>query len=95
MLATNLSSYDIRLNGLAPGLYDSDMANNVIVESGVQGGGISEGSFPRDMFPRTRSGSEEDFAGLIIWLASNSGGYVNGAVLLSDGGRVSVVPNTY
>lgn len=95
MLSTNLSSYDIRVNGLAPGLYESEMANNVFVENGAQGGGISEGSFPRDMIPLTRSGSEEDFAGLVIWLASNSGGYVNGTMLLTDGGRISVVPNTY
>lgn len=95
MLATNLSSYDIRVNGIAPGLYDSEMANNVFTENGAQGGGISEGSFPRDMIPLTRGGSEEDFAGLILWLASNSGGYVNGAMMLTDGGRISVVPNTY
>lgn len=95
MLSTNLSSYDIRVNGLAPGLYDSEMANNVFVENGAHGGGISEGSFPRDMIPLTRGGSEEDFAGLVIWLASNSGGYVNGTMLLTDGGRISAVPNTY
>lgn len=95
MLATNLSSYDIRVNGIAPGLYDSEMANSVFTEQGAQGGGISEGSFPREMIPLTRAGSEEDFAGLILWLASNSGGYLNGAMMLTDGGRISVVPNTY
>lgn len=95
MLATNLSSYDIRVNGIAPGLYDSEMANNVFTEQGAQGGGISEGSFPREMIPLTRAGSEEDFAGLILWLASNSGGYLNGAMMLTDGGRISVIPNTY
>ena len=95
MLATNLSSYDIRVNGIAPGLYDSEMANSVFTEQGAQGGGISEGSFSREMIPLTRAGSEEDFAGLILWLASNSGGYLNGAMMLTDGGRISVVPNTY
>ncbi|KAF3384251.1 Rhamnolipids biosynthesis 3-oxoacyl-[acyl-carrier-protein] reductase [Penicillium rolfsii] len=95
MLSTNLAAYDIRVNGLAPGLYDSEMANEVFVQMGAQGGGISEGSFSRDMIPLTRAGSEEDFAGLVIWLASNSGGYVNGTMLLTDGGRISVVPNTY
>lgn len=95
MLATNLSSYDIRVNGIAPGLYDSEMASSVFKEQGAQYGGISEGSIPREMIPLTRAGSEEDFAGLILWLASNSGGYVNGAMMLTDGGRISVVPNTY
>jgi hypothetical protein len=43
----------------------------------------------------TIGGSEEDLAGLIVWLASNSGGYINGNILLTDGGRstIYVYPN--
>lgn len=95
MLSTGLSDYDIRVNGIAPGLYQSDMANHIFEDKGIEGSGISEGSFPREMIPIRRSGSEEDFAGLIIWMASTSGGYLNGSIMLTDGGRVGVVPNTY
>lgn len=95
MLSTTLSSYDIRVNGIAPGLYDTEMAHDVFTQMGAQSGGISEGSFPRPMIPLTRAGSEEDFAGLILWLASNSGGYVNGAIMITDGGRLSVWPSAY
>ncbi|KAJ5973471.1 Short-chain dehydrogenase/reductase SAT3 [Penicillium waksmanii] len=95
MLATTLADYDIRVNGIAPGLYQSDMANHIFEDKGIEGSGVNEGSFPREMIPIRRSGSEEDFAGLIVWMASASGGYLNGAIMLTDGGRVSVVPNTY
>ncbi|KAF7720254.1 Rhamnolipids biosynthesis 3-oxoacyl-(acyl-carrier-protein) reductase [Penicillium ucsense] len=95
LLSTNLADYKIRVNGLVPGLYDSEMANNIFVAHGHTTGGVSEGSFPKEMIPLTRGGSEEDFAGLIVWLASNSAGYVNGNLLVTDGGRMSVVPNSY
>ncbi|OQE27632.1 hypothetical protein PENSTE_c004G05528 [Penicillium steckii] len=95
VLSTTLSGYDIRVNGIAPGLYLSEMSNNVFEEKGIQSGGVTEGSFPKEMIPIRRGGSEEDFAGLVVWMASASGGYLSGAMMLTDGGRVSVVPNTY
>jgi NAD(P)-dependent dehydrogenase (short-subunit alcohol dehydrogenase family) len=95
MLSTNFVDYSIRVNGISPGLYYSDMASHVFKDAGVEGRAISDGSFPREMIPATRSGSEEDIGGLIVWLASNSGGYINGNILVTDGGRVSVVPAVY
>ncbi|KAJ5101832.1 Short-chain dehydrogenase/reductase SDR [Penicillium alfredii] len=95
MLATNFAAYDIRFNGISPGLYYSDMADHIFSGAGIKDAGISDGSFPRDMIPATRGGSEEDLAGLILWLASASGGYVNGNILVTDGGRLSVVPAVY
>lgn len=45
--------------------------------------------------PAERTGSEEDFAGTILFMASRAGGYLNGMTMLTDGGRVSVLPGTY
>lgn len=95
MLATSFAYYGIRVNGISPGLYYSDMANHIFQASGIEGRAISDGSFPRDMIPATRGGSEEDIGGLIVWLASDSGGYINGNILVTDGGRMSVVPAVY
>lgn len=95
MLSTTFSDYDIRVNGIAPGLYHSEMASPAYLKQGIQDSGVSDGSFPRSAIPLTRGGSEEDFAGLIIWLASASGGYINGAIMLTDGGRIGSVPATY
>ncbi|KAJ5678050.1 Short-chain dehydrogenase/reductase SAT3 [Penicillium maclennaniae] len=94
-LSTSLLPYHIRVNGIAPGLYFSEMASQIFDDRDVSGGGISEGSHPASLIPLTRSGSEEDFAGLVIWMSSASGGYVNGAMMLTDGGRVAAAPSTY
>ncbi|PYH43859.1 SDR family oxidoreductase [Aspergillus saccharolyticus JOP 1030-1] len=92
ILATVLSSYDIRVNGIAPGLYLSEMSTSTFPEGDK---GISDGSFPRDMIPLTRAGSEQDMASLILWMAGPSGAYLNGNITITDGGRVSAVPCTY
>lgn len=95
MLSTNFSDYDIRVNGIAPGLYYSDMASGAYQNQGIMHTGVSDGSFPRSTIPLTRGGSEEDLAGLALWMASASGGYINGAMMLTDGGRVGSVPSSY
>ncbi|KAJ5945760.1 hypothetical protein N7454_002599 [Penicillium verhagenii] len=93
MLSTSFTSYDIRVNGISPGLYYSEMAEHAF--GGVEGGGISDGSFPRKTIPLSRGGSEQDLAGLVVWMASASGGYLNGNIIVTDGGRLAAVPATY
>ncbi|KAK3710752.1 hypothetical protein LTR37_010171 [Vermiconidia calcicola] len=50
---------------------------------------------PADRCPTERTGSEQDFAGTILFMASRAGAYLNGETLLSDGGRTSQLPATY
>ncbi|KAK3049651.1 hypothetical protein LTR09_009073 [Extremus antarcticus] len=45
--------------------------------------------------PAERTGSEQDFAGSILFMASPAGAYLNGETLLSDGGRLAQMPATY
>ena len=45
--------------------------------------------------PLGRAGTANDMAGLILFLASRAGSYVDGAVQLTDGGRLSLFPSTY
>ncbi len=52
-------------------------------------------SIPVSQIPAQRWGDEEDMAGVILFLASRAGAYCNGNVLLTDGGRLSVMPSTY
>lgn len=91
-LSTVFLPYHIRVNGIAPGLYYSEMSSNMFQGAGS---GITEGDFPPKLIPLSRAGSEQDFAGAVIWLTSASGGYMNGNIVLTDGGRISSVPNTY
>lgn len=95
VLSTKLSGYDIRVNGIAPGLYHSEMSDGRYQRDGIPGKGLEEGSFPRSDIPLTRSGSEEDIAGLILWLGGKTGGYINGSLIATDGGRMTVHPSSY
>ncbi|KAL2002493.1 hypothetical protein VTN02DRAFT_6668 [Thermoascus thermophilus] len=95
MLASRLAPYDIRVNGIAPGLYHTDMAAPMFAAHGVVGRGVTDGSLPRTMVPLTRGGSDQDLAGMILWMAGAAGGYLNGNIVVSDGGRLGSIPATY
>lgn len=73
----------IRSNVIAPGFYPSEMTGFMTDEM------IQEG------VPLQRAGTTEDMAGLILFLASKAGAYVDGTVHLTDGGRLSLFPSTY
>lgn len=47
------------------------------------------------MVPDGRPGDSEDIGGAILFLLSKAGAYINGNVLVTDGGRLGVVPATY
>jgi NAD(P)-dependent dehydrogenase (short-subunit alcohol dehydrogenase family) len=94
-LATLLAPYDIRANVIAPGFYLSELSENAFRRLGVEGDGTQEGSIPAALVPAKRAGGEEDMAGVTLFLCSRAGAYVNGSVILSDGGRVGVGNGTY
>lgn len=93
ILSTSLTDYKIRVNGIAPGLYYSEMSAEGSFKGDDQG--VSDGSFPKTMIPITRAGGEEDIAGLVLWMAGSSGGYLNGNITVTDGGRLSVLQSSY
>ncbi|KAK6223900.1 hypothetical protein LQW54_000044 [Pestalotiopsis sp. IQ-011] len=104
MLSTFFASQGlhIRANLIAPGLYPSEMTTGATSTlekfPGVPGHeGAHEGAYVMDhqRAPAERTGSEEDFAGAILFLASRAGAYINGETLLTDGGRLSQLPGTY
>ncbi|KAI0017829.1 hypothetical protein F4780DRAFT_570753 [Xylariomycetidae sp. FL0641] len=94
--------YRIRCNTIVPGLYPSEMTENIVAPlekfSGVEGHEqyFTDASVvSAESAPAERSGSEEDFAGAILFLASRAGAYINGECLLTDGGRLAQLPATY
>jgi NAD(P)-dependent dehydrogenase (short-subunit alcohol dehydrogenase family) len=95
LLCTSLLGYDIRVNGIAPGIYPSEMTAGGIQAQGLDGLGVTDGDFPRTMIPLTRAGSEQDIGGLLVFMAGASGGYLNGTIIVSDGGRIASIPATY
>ncbi|KAH7375302.1 short chain dehydrogenase [Plectosphaerella cucumerina] len=88
-LAATLPQWNIRSNVIAPGLYPSEMAAPIVE---LYGGGQG---IPKSMVPLQRLGDEQDMAGVILYLASRAGGYCNGTVIVSDGGRIGNFPSTW
>lgn len=84
-MATNMAPYGIRANAIAPGLYPSELSAPI----------IGDGVFPKHKIPAERVGTEEDMAGCILYLTSRAGAYLNGNVIVTDGGRLSVMSGTY
>jgi NAD(P)-dependent dehydrogenase (short-subunit alcohol dehydrogenase family) len=94
-LSTTLIPYDIRVNSIAPGLYLSEMTGGMYEKQGKREGHNVEGTWDKSVIPATRGGDEADMGGLVLWLVSRAGAYVNGCVVVTDGGRLGVVPNSY
>ena len=90
MLATTLVPFKIRSNVFAPGLFPSDMAEPIIKKV------VSpEGVLPGEIIPAERLGGQEDVEGMILYLASRAGAYVNGNIMVVDGGWMANLQSTY
>jgi len=48
-----------------------------------------------DRSPAERTGSEQDFAGIVLFMASQAGAYLNGECMVTDGGRLAQMPSVY
>jgi NAD(P)-dependent dehydrogenase (short-subunit alcohol dehydrogenase family) len=55
----------------------------------------NNGAFPKTFIPLEKTGDEQDMAGTILYLASRAGAYLNGLILVIDGGRLTLLPNSY
>lgn len=78
-LAVELGPRNITTNTVAPGFFPSKLANGLIEILG----GEEE---LNDANPRKRLGEPEDIAGVMVWLASPAGSYINGEDVSVDGG---------
>ncbi|CAN8103245.1 unnamed protein product [Discula destructiva] len=94
MMATNFVQWGVRSNVIAPGYYPSEMS--------VGKGNLDENnrnhiniSIPPEEVPLGRVGDEEDMAAAILFLAGKGGKYLNGNVVVTDGGRVGISPAVY
>jgi NAD(P)-dependent dehydrogenase (short-subunit alcohol dehydrogenase family) len=104
MLSTYFAQagYRIRANVIAPGLYPSEMTTSWtsnmsdFAAAAEHGNAFADAKvMPKDRSPSERTGSEEDFAGTILFMASRAGAYLNGETLVTDGGRLAQIPSVY
>jgi NAD(P)-dependent dehydrogenase (short-subunit alcohol dehydrogenase family) len=78
-LANEWAKYGIRVNGVAPGVFPTDL-NRPLIE------GTPRGQWLKDHTPLGRFGDAEELVGAGIYLCSPAASYTNGDTLIVDGG---------
>lgn len=65
-LSGTLSSYGIRVNGIAPGLFPSELAAGLIAQGGNNDKEpTEEGAFEKNFIPAERLGKDDDMIGTV------------------------------
>ena len=83
-LAASLAKFEIRVNGIAPGIFLSDMNRDIFTGVDIS----ADNAFPREQYAAGRGGREEEMAGTTLYLASKAGAFCSGSILLLDGGQL-------
>jgi NAD(P)-dependent dehydrogenase (short-subunit alcohol dehydrogenase family) len=78
VMAVDLAAHGIRVNAIAPGPIDTEMAQRSHTKE-------TRAAYHR-LVPQERYGSVEDIANAAVFLASDASGYVTGHTLNVDGG---------
>jgi NAD(P)-dependent dehydrogenase (short-subunit alcohol dehydrogenase family) len=78
-MAVKLASHGIRVNGIAPGPFDTDMMAYVRADEAKLQELLRQ-------VPQRRWGYEDDIKGAVVFLASDAAAYVTGHTLVVDGG---------
>ncbi|GJQ61541.1 MAG: short-chain dehydrogenase [Melioribacteraceae bacterium] len=93
-LSNDISKYNITLNNVAPGYTHTERLDE-LAEIRAESSGKSKDEIFSEMasgIPLKRIGAPEEIASMIVFLASEQGGYVNGTTIQVDGG---VIKSTY
>lgn len=78
--ADELGRYKITVNGIAPGYFQTSMT------AGTGSADLEKYNKIKDHIPADRWGERQDLMGAAVFLASQAAAYVNGTVLVVDGG---------
>jgi NAD(P)-dependent dehydrogenase (short-subunit alcohol dehydrogenase family) len=79
-LAAEWAKYNIRVNAIAPGYFNTDLCAEALAE------GNEMGKFWLDCTPMHRAGIPDELGPLAVYLASDASSFVTGSVYLIDGG---------
>ncbi|KAE7996944.1 hypothetical protein FH972_001620 [Carpinus fangiana] len=95
--ATFCVPFGIRFNVIAAGLFPSELSTPLLNPFKISQDKAldEEGAFAKTYQPAERAGKEDDMAGTVLYMASRAGAFVNGSVMLVDGGKISTMPATY
>jgi len=78
-MAVKLAADNIRVNGIAPGPFLTDMMNHVRHDE-------EKLSAFESAIPQQRSGEEDDIKGVVVFLAGPASAFITGQTLVVDGG---------
>jgi NAD(P)-dependent dehydrogenase (short-subunit alcohol dehydrogenase family) len=78
-LGAEWAPYNIAVNAIAPGVFETPLNRNIIHEPGRRKSILSH-------TPMERFGNLEEIKGAAIFLASDSASFVTGGILTVDGG---------
>lgn len=76
-VAAEVARRGVTVNAVAPGLIDTEMSRDFLVESVI------------NQIPARRAGTPDEVAACVRFLASDEASYVNGVTLTVDGGAIS------
>jgi NAD(P)-dependent dehydrogenase (short-subunit alcohol dehydrogenase family) len=87
-LAKDLIPYNIRVNGIAPGMVETqinahDIAQQIKFD---HSGGPAKRPLSGGVFPQGRVCQPQDIANVVLFLASDASVYISGQVIVVDGG---------
>ena len=83
-MCADLGPSGIQVNGLAPGYFDTELTAALVADEDFS-------AWVRRRTPAGRWGRVEDLVGALIFLASPASDFVNGQLLVVDGGMLSVL----
>jgi len=88
ILAYEWSKYHITVNAIAPGFVAAGM-NTPILSKEVLVSGLS------NRVPLKRLGQPEEIVNVVLFLASEDSGYINGTTIIADGGMAGYSPTGF
>ena len=86
--ASQLAGTGIRVNAVAPGLIETGMTRPIFEQARAAGKADKIGQ----LNPTRRAGTPEEIAECALFLVSDASAYVNGQLLVADGGLSSSLP---